>query len=190
MASALLGVCNVIDGFLSRVAHAAGWLFLLLAAVICLDVATRKLGFQMPGLGSTVLQELEWHVHTVIFSLAMGYVYVVNGHPRVDTATENMTLRGKAWMELLGCLIFAIPYFSVLVWFGLFFVNTSYQIGEGSDAVTGIPHRWILKAVFFTGIVFLLLSVLTTLTRLCVFLFGSAASSRANLSLTSKVDTV
>ena len=33
----------------------------VLMVVICFDVLSRKLGFQIPGMGSAPLQELEWH---------------------------------------------------------------------------------------------------------------------------------
>ena len=93
---ALLNASNAINRMLERIANAAGWLFRVLAGVICFDVVSRKLGFQVPGFGSTTQQELEWHLDAVIFSLWMGFNYVINGHPRVDSYTEPMTLRGKA----------------------------------------------------------------------------------------------
>jgi hypothetical protein len=50
---ALLGVSDAIDRVLERIARLFGWLFLALVAVICWDVLTRKLGFQIPGFGSS-----------------------------------------------------------------------------------------------------------------------------------------
>ena len=60
---ALLNASDVIDGILARIARLFGWLFIALVIVICWDVLTRKLGFQIPGFGSTPIQELEWHLH-------------------------------------------------------------------------------------------------------------------------------
>ena len=186
----LLAASKFVDRILERIADAAGWLFLVLAGVICFDVVSRKLGFQVPGFGSTMLQELEWHLHAVIFSLWMGFNYVINGHPRVDTFTEPMDLRGKAWVELTGCLVFALPYCLVLVWYGIWFVQSSYVSGEMSEAVTGLPHRWILKTVFFIGLVLLTLAVLSMIARTCVFLFGGAPASETVLPLDQKVESV
>src|SRR5690606_40457712 len=57
----------------------AGVFFLLNTAVIIVDVLSRRAGYQIPGLGSTRLQELEWHFHTVLFALLLGATYVLNG---------------------------------------------------------------------------------------------------------------
>ena len=187
---ALLRASNFINRCLERIADASGWLFVVLAGVICFDVASRKLGYQIPGFGSTMLQELEWHLHTVIFSLWMGFIYVINGHPRVDSYTENLSMRGKAWLELWGCLVFALPYFVMLVLYGLVFVQTSYITGEDSEAVTGLPNRWILKTVFVAGLVLLLLSVISTMMRMIVFLFGGEVAKEADLRLNEKAEGV
>ena len=64
----LLAASDRINVVLDRVAMAVGWLFLVLTAVIVFDVLSRKWGFQLPGMGSTRLQELEWHLHTALFS--------------------------------------------------------------------------------------------------------------------------
>ena len=45
-----------------------------------LTFLSRKFGFQMPGMGSTRLQELEWHLHTALFSFWLGIAYVKNAH--------------------------------------------------------------------------------------------------------------
>ena len=188
---ALLAASNSINRLLERIADATGWLFIALAAVIFFDVVTRKIGFQIPGFGSTMLQELEWHLHAAIFSLWMGFNYVINGHPRVDSYTEPLSLRGKAWAELAGCLIFALPYCAVLVWYGIWFVQASYVGGEASEAPTGLPYRWVLKTIFFVGLVLLLLSVLSMIARLCVLLFGSPQlAAQTNLPIDKKVESV
>ena len=168
----LLRVSALTDRVLGWIAEASGWLFVVLMAVICFDVASRKMGFQIPGFGSTRLQEMEWHLHTVIFSMWLGFNYLINGHPRVDSFTEMLPIRRKAAMELAGLLVFAIPYIYVLVYFGIDFVVASYVGGEGSDAPTGLPHRWIIKSLFFAGLVLLMAALVSMALRLIVFLFG------------------
>jgi TRAP-type mannitol/chloroaromatic compound transport system permease small subunit len=93
------------------VARASGWLLVVMAAVTCFDVLARKMGLPVP---LTKLQELEWHFHAAIFSLWMGYGYTTNAHPRVDSFTEPLTLRHRAWIELAGCLRLALPYMALV----------------------------------------------------------------------------
>lgn len=165
------------------IAEASGWLMVVLMVVICFDIVTRKLGYQLPGLGSTRLQELEWHLHTVLFSAWLGWCYVLNAHPRVDTATAALPLRKRAWIELIGGLAFALPYAAIVAWFGLGFVGASYATGEGSEAVIGIPQRWIIKGLFVFGLWLLVASIIAVVLRLIAFLFGGVDAGRADLSI-------
>ncbi len=168
----LLALVHATDNVLAWIAEISGWLFVALMGVICFDVVTRKVGFQVPGFGSSMLQELEWHLHTVIFSMWLGFNYIINSHPRVDSLTGTLSLRRKAVIELLGCLLFAAPYTFVLLYFGIDFVAVSYANGEASDAPTGLSQRWIIKGLFFAGLVLLMTAVVSMTVRLLVFLFG------------------
>jgi TRAP-type mannitol/chloroaromatic compound transport system permease small subunit len=179
----LLTIAHRIEATLRWIAEASGWLMVILMVVICFDIITRKLGFQLPGLGSTRLQELEWHLHTVLFSAWLGWCYVLNAHPRVDTATAALPLRKRAWIELIGGLAFALPYAAIVAWFGLNFVGASYATGEGSEAVIGIPRRWIIKGLFVFGLWLLVASIVAVLLRLVAFLFGGVGAARAELSI-------
>src|SRR5499426_1879682 len=105
--SALLKLSEAMRRLLETIALASGWLLVIMALVTTFDVVARKFGVQLPY---TKLQELEWHFHAAIFSLWMGYCYTINAHPRVATSTENLTHRSRAWIELFGCLILALPY--------------------------------------------------------------------------------
>ena len=59
---------------------------------------------------STLLQELEWHSHTVLFAFVLGYGYIWNTHVRVDLVRESLSFRKKAWVELFGLTFFLIPF--------------------------------------------------------------------------------
>ncbi len=172
---ALLAIITATERALEWIADLTGWLFVVLAGVICFDVLTRKVGFQIPGFGSTMLQELEWHLHSVIFSWWLGFNYLLNSHPRVDTFTAAMSTRKKAIVELTGCLIFALPFTWMLLWYGIDFVTFSYKIGEASDATNGLGKRWIIKSFFYFGLVLLMVGVLAMTTRCLLSLFGPKA---------------
>src|SRR5262247_4745267 len=127
--SALLKLSEAMRRLLETIALASGWLLVIMALVTSFDVVARKLGMQLPY---TKLQELEWHFHAAIFSLWMGYCYTINAHPRVDSFTERMTYRGRAWVELVGCVLFALPYVALVAYHSIDFVEASYRIGEQS----------------------------------------------------------
>jgi TRAP-type mannitol/chloroaromatic compound transport system permease small subunit len=165
----LLKTANALYRFLERVADASGWLLIVLMAVTCVDVVFRKFG--VVGFPYTKFQELEWHLHTAIFSLWMGFNYCVNAHPRVDSYTERLGFRAKAWIEFVGCVLFALPYTAVLLWYGWDFVRIAWQFNESSDAALGLPYRWIIKGVLYAGFWLLFLGIVSVLLRLIAFLF-------------------
>jgi TRAP-type mannitol/chloroaromatic compound transport system permease small subunit len=165
----LLRTANALHTLLERVADASGWLLIVLMAVTCIDVVFRKFG--VVGFPYTQAQELEWHLHTAIFSLWLGYNYVVNAHPRVDSYTDKLGFRRKAWIELFGCLVFALPYTAVLLWYGWDFVRTAWVFNESSDAALGLPYRWIPKGIMYLGFWLLLVGIASVLLRLIAFLF-------------------
>jgi TRAP-type mannitol/chloroaromatic compound transport system permease small subunit len=178
--SALLKLSEITRRFLEWIALASGWLLVIMACVTSFDVLARKAGMQLPF---TKLQELEWHFHAAIFSLWMGYCYTINAHPRVDSFTGQLTYRGKAWVELFGCLLLALPYMGLIAYFSLDYVARSYAIGEQSDSTVGLTHRWIIKGVFVFGLWLVVLGILSVLFRVIVFLFGGKSQEEVDLQI-------
>jgi TRAP-type mannitol/chloroaromatic compound transport system permease small subunit len=178
--NALLKVSNTIRDWLQTVAFASGWLLVLLAAITCFDVFCRKFGIPIP---LTKFQELEWHVHAALFSLWMGYNYTVNAHPRVDSYTETLGFRVKAWIEFVGCIVFAIPFIGLMNWFGWDFFWTSYFQNESSEHAIGLPYRWAIKGVFYVGLILVLVGVISVWLRLIVYLFGGRTLAETELQI-------
>src|SRR5258707_7420605 len=136
---ALLKLSEDLRRPLEWIALTSGWLMVIMACVTSCDVVARKFGMQLPY---TKLQELEWHFHAAIFSLWMGYCYTINAHPRVDSFTEKMTHRARAWGELIGCVGLALPYIALVAYNSISFVESSYVMYEQSDSTVGLTPRW------------------------------------------------
>jgi TRAP-type mannitol/chloroaromatic compound transport system permease small subunit len=178
--NALLKLSEVLRRLLEVIALTSGWLLVIMACVTTFDVVARKFGMQLPF---TKLQELEWHFHAAIFSLWMGYCYTINAHPRVDSFTERMTHRGRAWVELAGCLVLALPYMALVSYNSLGFVESSFVMNEQSDSTVGLTHRWIIKGVYAAGLWLVVLGILSVLLRVIVFLFGNKSDEEVNLQI-------
>lgn len=177
---ALLKMAEGSRRFLERVALASMWLLMLMAAVTCFDVVARKTGIPAP---LTKLQELEWHFHAALFSLWMGYGYTVNAHPRVDSFTEHLPFRRKAWLELLGCLLFALPYCALVAYYSLEFVASSFALAEQSDSTVGLRYRWAIKGIYAAGLWLVVLGILSVMLRTIVFLFGGKSQEEVELQI-------
>jgi TRAP-type mannitol/chloroaromatic compound transport system permease small subunit len=176
----LLAVSDAVKKALEVVAFASAWLLIVLMCITCTDVVGRKLGIPIP---LTKFQELEWYMHTALFSMWMGYNYVINAHPRVDSYTETLRFRIRAWIEFWGCLLFALPYCYLLVYQGWDFFWVSYWQNERSENAIGLEHRWLIKGVFWIGLWLLLAGVVSVMLRVIVFLFGRRPPSEVDLRI-------
>jgi TRAP-type mannitol/chloroaromatic compound transport system, small permease component len=162
----------------------AAFLFVPMMAIILYDVVQRKyLGYNPDFtttawyrmFTSTRLQEMEWHLHSVLFLLALGYGYVKDAHVRIELVRDSLRPRTRAWVELFGALLFMVPYCYVVIEYGSENALRAFNIGEGSDALTGLPHRFIIKGMLPVGFVFVALAGLSAALKCVVYLFGPAS---------------
>ena len=167
-AKTLLIVSNKLESFLEFIGKIGAWLAIPLIGIIIFDIISRRFFV----LGSIKLQEMEWHLHAALFLLALGYAYLKNSHVRIEVIRESFGTKLKAILEILGVLIFVLPYTGLIIYFGLDFVSRSYQINEVSAALTGLSHRWIIKSFIPLGMGFLWLAGISVLLRNIVYLIA------------------
>jgi TRAP-type mannitol/chloroaromatic compound transport system permease small subunit len=175
-----LRVSDGLRSFVDFVGRWASWLFVPLIIITVFDVAARKLVWLQIWLvgnlgrifGSTLLQELEWHFHTALFALVLGYGYVWNTHVRVDLVRENLAFRKKAWLELIGLTFFMIPYCLIVIWFAWIYAYDSFMIHEISASQVGLTNRWIIKSVLVLGLIIAALSGVAVWLQVAIVLWG------------------
>ncbi len=146
-------VIRVIDAVNDRVGRGSAWLALLLVVVTTYDVFMRYL-FRT---SFVFVQELEWHLFAVMFLMTAGYAHLRDSHVRVDIFYARLPERARAWIDLIGGVLFLFPTAFLLIWTSIPFVMASVRILEGSPDPGGIPARFLLKAVIPLG--FLLVGV-------------------------------
>lgn len=164
-ALALVALSIKIKGFVDFFGRWASLLFVPMILVTVYDVCLRKTGklqidikyaAEEIGLGqlfeSTLLQESEWHLHTALWALVLGFGVVWNTQVRVDVVREHLAFRRKAWLELLGATFFMLPYITVVIYFAAIFAYDSWDIMEISASQVGLPYRWVIKMVLTIGL--------------------------------------
>ncbi|MCB1808047.1 MAG: C4-dicarboxylate ABC transporter permease, partial [Candidatus Competibacteraceae bacterium] len=87
---------------------------------------------------------------------------------------EKLSYRKQAWIEFLGLLCFGIPYLLVVGYFSWTFIMQAWESNEGSAAMTGLSHRWIIKSFVLIGLSLLMMAVISTILRQIFYLFGPA----------------
>lgn len=182
----LLRLAGILDSISRNAGRIAAWVILPLIFMIMFDVITRKLDYtrlwfsdlsiQWGGISvSTIFQDLQWHFHAILMMFTFAIGYLANAHVRVDIFRELLPKRKQAWVELFGLIFLAIPFVIVMINEAWQLMELAYSQGEGSESLTGIGKRWIIKSVVFIGFSLLLMAVLATLFRLIAMLFGSEA---------------
>jgi len=121
---------------------------------------------------STMLQEMEWHFHTALFALVLGYGFTRNRHVRVDLVRMHLKTKTQAWIELIGTTLFMIPYTLVVIYFAWMFTVDSFIMNEISPSLVGLSHRWIIKGILLIGLIVALLSGIAVWLQTVVVLFA------------------
>lgn len=166
--------------FVDFTGRIGSWFILPLILITVFDVTARKLVWIQIWLvenfgrifESTLLQELEWHSHTVLFALVLGYGYIWNTHVRVDLVREHLSFRKKAWIEFIGLTIFLIPYISIVIWFAAEYAYESWKVGEISASQVGLTNRWIIKTILAFGLLVALLAGVAVWLQIAIALWG------------------
>ena len=166
--------------FVDRVGKLSTFFIIPLVFITMWDVFCRKLVWIQIWLvanfgrifESTLLQELEWHSHTALFLLVLGYGFTHNRHVRVDFIRENLEFRKKVWVDFFGTSLFMIPWICVLIYFSFIYVRESFIINEVSASLVGLSHRWIIKSFLIAGFVCALLSGIAVWLQTVILLFG------------------
>lgn len=158
-----------IDGLNEWVGRASSWLSTLLVLVVCYDVFTRYF-LRKSSVG---VQELEWHIFAVLFLIAAAYTLKQDSHVRVDVFYTQMPPRGQAFINLLGSLVFLIPFALLVIWTSKNFVLMSWTIQETSPDPGGLPYRYALKAMIPAGFTLVLLQGIALALRSFCTLIGS-----------------
>lgn len=97
--------------------------------------------------GSIAMQEMEWHLFSVIILLGISYTLKEDGHVRVDLIYDRLSQRRKALINMVGAVIFILPI-AILV--GTSSINNAmeaYLSMEQSGDPGGLPYRWVVKAL-------------------------------------------
>ena len=132
---------------------------------------------------STLLQELEWHLHTVVFCLVLGYGYLHNRHVRVDFLREHFHFRTKTSIEFYGNIFFMLPFTLTCTYFAFIYMVDSFMINEVSASLVGLSHRWIIKCFLPLGFFLMFLAGMSVMLQLYTILFQGATKSNTKAKL-------
>ena len=156
-------VSNAIDRLSVITGTAASWLTLLMVAVTFVIVVLRY-AFDV---GFIWLQETLTWMHAAVFMVGAAYTLQQDEHVRVDIFYREMSASRRAWVNLLGVLIFVFPLGGFLLIESLGYVSSAWSIREVSRDSGGLPYPAIplLKSMLLLMPVLISLQGLSLLLR-------------------------
>jgi len=102
------------------------------------------------------MQEMEWHLFSVIMLFGTGYALRHNSHVRVDFLYDRFPPKRKALIDIFGTIFFLLPLAILIVYGSYEFVMDSYTTNEISQDPGGLPYRWLIKAMIPFSFIFLI----------------------------------
>lgn len=159
------GFPNSLVRWLDAIAEVTGnttaWLTGIMVLIACIVVGLRHVF----DIGSIALQESVTYMHAAVFMLGTAYTLKNDGHVRVDIVHKKMSARTRAWVEVLGSLLFTLPLMIFIGWGSVEFVQESWRVNEGSTDSGGIGGVYLLKTLLPIMAVSVSLQALAELLR-------------------------
>ena len=119
------------------------WLTLLMV-LLTFTIVILRYGF---SLGWIWLQELLVYFHVTVFTVGAAWTLQHNGHVRVDIFYADMPVKKRALVDLLGTLLFLVPFCIFLLIIAWPYVAGSWKLLEGSREAGGLPAVFLLKSL-------------------------------------------
>jgi len=150
----LLKLERMINRFSDALGYLAGFLMILMLLNVFYDAIMRYF-FKT---GSIAMQEMEWHLFSVIFLIGIAYTLKEDGHVRVDIIYDHFSNKGKALVNIIGTLLFLLPISWLIADGSIGFVKEAYNFNEISGDPGGLTHRYLIKAVIPASFVLVMVS--------------------------------
>ena len=150
-----------IENITERTGKAISWLSLLLVLLICADVFMRYV-FDFTLIW---VIELEIYFFAFLFLIGSAYAFKHDKHVRVDVFYQNKSEKGKAWINLIGGVLFLLPWCLIVIWVSYNYAWFSLQMNEGSPQPGGLPALYILKFSICIAFILLLMQAIASILK-------------------------
>lgn len=164
---ALLGLSKLIDSITAFVGKASAWL-VLAAVLISAANATSRYAF---GLASNAWLDMQWYLYGAVFFFAAAYTLQRNEHVRIDFVSNMLTKRTRDWIDLIGHIIFLLPFTALMAYLSWPWAIHSFMINEQSLNAGGLVV-WPAKFIIPIGFTLLCLQAVSEIIKRAAVIAG------------------
>lgn len=167
-----LRIAYTIDRTNEWIGRGIFWLTLFMVLIGAYNAIVRYLDrYTGLGLSSNTYIELQWYLYSLVFLLGAAYTLKHNAHVRVDVLFTRLSSRGRAWINLLGTLLFLIPFCIFVLLTSWPSVSNSWAVLEMSPDPGGLP-RYPIKTAIPAAFLLLLLQGVSLAVKQVALLRG------------------
>jgi TRAP-type mannitol/chloroaromatic compound transport system permease small subunit len=167
--AALLRLSKTIDAISELIGKLIMWL-VLAAVVISAGNAILRKAFDI---GSNASLEIQWYLFSAVFMLGAGYVFLKNGHVRIDFVSSKLSKRTNTVIDILGIVLFTVPLSIILIDLSWPVFSRAFVSGEMSQNAGGLI-RWPVLLLIPVGFALLVAQCISELIKRFAFLTGHA----------------
>jgi TRAP-type mannitol/chloroaromatic compound transport system permease small subunit len=134
---------SALRNFIAICGKSVAWLTIVMV-LLTFTIVVLRYGF---NLGWIWLQESLTYLHVAVFTIVAAWTLQQDGHVRVDIFYAEMPAKKRALVDLLGSLIFLIPFCIFVLVIAWPYVANSWKLLEGSREAGGLPLVFLLKSL-------------------------------------------
>ncbi|MDS9468003.1 TRAP transporter small permease subunit [Paracoccus sp. MBLB3053] len=157
---ALLGLSRGIDRVNTVIGRGVTWLILVAVLVSAGNAIIRKVF----NTSSNSWLELQWYLYGAAFLGAAAYTLKENEHIRIDIVYGIWSRRRQHWIDLIGHVLFLMPFVTLMIYFLWPWVMRSYRSGEVSTNSGGLI-LWPAKAMLLAGFILLFIQGISEIIK-------------------------
>ncbi|AZO78160.1 MULTISPECIES: TRAP transporter small permease subunit [unclassified Bosea (in: a-proteobacteria)] len=162
-----LALSRAIDTLNRKIGQWVAWLILLAVIVSTVNAIIRKLF----NVSSNSWLELQWVLFGAVFLLCAAWTLQVKEHIRIDIVNNLLPKRVQQWIDLIGHLLFLLPFCVLMIYHSGPFFMRSYQVNEQSLSAGGLP-QWPAKGLVIIGFFLLLLQGISEVIKQIAIMRG------------------
>lgn len=148
--AALLALSRAIDQLNEFIGKWIGWAIFLSIFISAGNAIIRK----VLNTSSNAWLEAQWYLFGAAFLLAAAYTLKQNEHIRIDIVYGMWSRRVQHWIDLLGHLLFLMPFVILMIFYFIPYFLLSYRTGEVSTNAGGLII-WPAKLLLLIGFILL-----------------------------------
>jgi len=140
-------VLDKLEGMYGKVTKYLGVILFIVMLMMTFNVFYDVVMRYVFNKGSIAMQEMEWHLFSILILLGISYSLMEEAHVRVDIIYDRWTTRRKAMINMMGSVIFILPIALLVATNSVDFVMEAFNSSEISGDPGGLHYRWIVKAL-------------------------------------------